>query len=192
MAKEAEIGSARYPQGVMIEDEFFGESEVFYNTVTIDIPITQANEDSVIKIRYQGCADEGLCYPPTVKVVYLSEVLSGETLQDSTTLPIKSEQYSLAERLIQKDNLPITLLLFFALGIGLAFTPCVLAMYPIVSGIVIGQGKPKTLSHSFWLTFSYVQGMAITYSLLGLVVAVAGAQFQACLLYTSPSPRDRG
>ncbi|WP_421134792.1 protein-disulfide reductase DsbD [Alteromonas sp. A079] len=181
VAKEAEIGSARYPQGVMIEDEFFGESEVFYNTVTIDIPITEANKDSVIKIRYQGCADEGLCYPPTVKVVYLSEVLSGETSQNSTTLPIKSEQYSLAERLIQKDNLPITLLLFFALGIGLAFTPCVFPMYPIVSGIVIGQGKPKTLSHSFWLTFSYVQGMAITYSLLGLVVAVAGAQFQAAL-----------
>ena len=181
VAKEAEIGSARYPQGVMIEDEFFGESEVFYNSVTIDIPITQASEDGVIKIRYQGCADEGLCYPPTVKVVYLSEVVSGEMLQASTPLQVKSEQYSLAERLIQKDNLPITLLLFFALGIGLAFTPCVFPMYPIVSGIVIGQGKPKTLSHAFWLTFSYVQGMAITYSLLGLVVAVAGAQFQAAL-----------
>jgi thiol:disulfide interchange protein DsbD len=181
VAKEAEIGRARYPQGVMIEDEFFGESEVFYNSVSIDIPITQASQDGVIKIRYQGCADEGLCYPPTVKVVYLSEVVSGETPQASNTLPVKSEQYSLAERLIQKDNLPITLLLFFALGIGLAFTPCVFPMYPIVSGIVIGQGKPKTLSHAFWLTFSYVQGMAITYSLLGLVVAVAGAQFQAAL-----------
>ncbi|HBO00040.1 MAG TPA: protein-disulfide reductase DsbD, partial [Alteromonas macleodii] len=72
-----------------------------------------------------------------------------------------------------------TLAGFFLLGIGLAFTPCVFPMYPIVSGIVIGQGKPKGLSHSFWLTFVYVQGMAITYSLLGVAVAVAGAQFQA-------------
>ena len=65
-----------------------------------------------------------------------------------------------------------------------------------MSGIVIGQGKPKTASHSFWLTFVYVQGMAITYSLLGLVVAVAGAQFQAALQHpvvletTEKAPRE--
>ena len=172
VAKEAEIGSARYPQGVMIEDEFFGESEVFYNSVSIDIPITQASQDGVVKIRYQGCADAGLCYPPTVKVVYLNEVGSNsvedadattESNSASTSSSSQSEQFDLAQRLIDKDNLALTLALFFALGVGLAFTPCVFPMYPIVSGIVIGQGKPKTASHSFWLTFVYVQGMAITY-----------------------------
>ncbi len=181
VAKEAEIGTPSYPDGVMIEDEFFGESEVFYNGVSITVPIESANADGIVKVRYQGCADAGLCYPPTVKVVYLSEVgvASSGNADDSDT-PV-SEQFSLAEQLINKDNLPLTLALFFALGIGLAFTPCVFPMYPIVSGIVIGQGKPKTTSHAFWLTFVYVQGMAITYSLLGLVVAVAGAQFQAAL-----------
>ncbi|WP_412723553.1 protein-disulfide reductase DsbD [Alteromonas sp. D210916BOD_24] len=184
VAKNASVGAASYPQGVIIEDEFFGESEVFYNRVSITLPIDYAESEGVVKVRYQGCADAGLCYPPTVKVVYLSEV--SNPVQSSANTDVKgnstvSEQFALAEQLINKDNLVVTLALFFALGVGLAFTPCVFPMYPIVSGIVIGQGKPKTTSHAFWLTFVYVQGMAITYSLLGLVVAVAGAQFQAAL-----------
>jgi thiol:disulfide interchange protein DsbD len=188
VTKQADIGEPTYPEGTTIQDEFFGESEVFYNTVTINIPIEKAEKDSVVKVRYQGCADAGLCYPPTVKVVYLSALASGgetavntEERQNKATQIPKSEQFLLADKLINKENLPLTLALFFALGIGLAFTPCVFPMYPIVSGIVIGQGKPKTTSHAFWLTLVYVQGMAITYSLLGLAVAVAGAQFQAAL-----------
>ena len=189
VAKNAEVGEPAFPSGVMIEDEFFGESEVFYDELSITLPITAASRDGVVKVRYQGCADAGLCYPPTIKVVYLNEVGSsfatnaGATTRSDNTLTSssQSEQFNLAQKLIDRDNLPLTLALFFALGIGLAFTPCVFPMYPIVSGIVIGQGRPKTVSHAFWLTFVYVQGMAITYSLLGLVVAVAGAQFQAAL-----------
>ena len=187
VAKQAEIGTPSYPEGVTIEDEFYGKSEVFYNNVSISVPIKSASKDGVVKIRYQGCADAGLCYPPTVKVVYLEALVNEqqsqnqETLNDAAEEGVASQQFNLAEQLINKDNLPLTLALFFALGVGLAFTPCVFPMYPIVSGIVIGQGKPKTTSHAFWLTFVYVQGMAITYSLLGLVVAVAGAQFQAAL-----------
>jgi thiol:disulfide interchange protein DsbD len=187
VAKQAEIGTPSYPEGVTIEDEFYGKSEVFYNNVSISVPIKSASKDGVVKIRYQGCADAGLCYPPTVKVVYLEALVNGQQSQNQETLNnaaeegVASQQFNLAEQLINKDNLPLTLALFFALGVGLAFTPCVFPMYPIVSGIVIGQGKPKTTSHAFWLTFVYVQGMAITYSLLGLTVAVAGAQFQAAL-----------
>ncbi|HBU50948.1 MAG TPA: protein-disulfide reductase DsbD, partial [Alteromonas australica] len=177
VAKNAEIGEASYPKGNIIEDEFYGESEVFHQQVDIHIPLTQVSADGIVKVRYQGCAEAGLCYPPTVKVVYV-DALAKSPAHGSTAT---SEQYSLADKLINKDNLALTLLLFLALGIGLAFTPCVFPMYPIVSGIVIGQGKPKGLSHSFWLTFVYVQGMAITYSLLGVAVAVAGAQFQAAL-----------
>ena len=188
VAKEAEIGEPAFPSGVMIEDEFFGESEVFYDGVSITLPIESALSDGVVKVRYQGCADAGLCYPPTVKVVYLNEVgrnapasTDAASGSNNTSTSSQSEQFDLAQQLIDKDNIALTLALFFALGVGLAFTPCVFPMYPIVSGIVIGRGKPKTASHSFWLTFVYVQGMAITYSLLGLVVAVAGAQFQAAL-----------
>ena len=108
--------------------------------------------------------------------------------QDNTAQPVASslevpvsEQFELASMLSGEQSLLITLLLFLGLGIGLAFTPCVFPMYPILSGIVIGQGKSISTSRAFSLSFIYVQGMAITYSLLGLIVASAGVQFQAAL-----------
>ena len=188
--KNATLGEPVFPPAEQIEDEFFGISDVFYNTVSFSYPITETVQDGVVKLRYQGCASAGLCYPPTTKVIYLNEIqgasvtgeLSGGEKQASqTSEQTVSEQYDLANLLQSDENLPLTLLLFFALGIGLAFTPCVFPMYPIVSGIVIGQGKDIKMSRAFTLAFVYVQGMAIMYSLLGLVVASAGVQFQASL-----------
>ena len=187
VGKDVELGEPVFPEGKEKEDEFFGLTEVYYHNVSFTVPVNQAKEDGVVKVRFQGCADAGLCYPPTVKVVYLSAVGDAEpAVQDSasseaTGEAVKSEQFGLAERLADKDNLPVTLLLFLALGIGLAFTPCVFPMYPILSGIVLGQGKGMSLSRAFTLSLVYVQGMAITYSILGLVVASAGVQFQAAL-----------
>jgi thiol:disulfide interchange protein DsbD len=198
VAKQAAIGEPHYPKGVIIEDEYFGESEVFYDEVTITVPITQATNDGIVKIRYQGCADAGLCYAPNIKTVYLNALASNanasvlsnsadpmstdeQSLSQTNPSSSQASQYSLADKLINKENLALTLVLFFALGIGLAFTPCVFPMYPIVSGIVIGQGKQAKAINAFWLTFTYVQGMAITYSILGLIVASAGMQFQAAL-----------
>ena len=188
--KNATLGEPVFPPAEQIEDEFFGISDVFYNTVSFSYPITETVQDGVVKLRYQGCASAGLCYPPTTKVIYLNEIqgasvtgeLSGGEKQASqTSEQTVSEQYDLANLLQSDENLPLTLLLFLALGIGLAFTPCVFPMYPIVSGIVIGQGKDIKMSRAFTLAFVYVQGMAIMYSLLGLVVASAGVQFQASL-----------
>ncbi|QJR80774.1 protein-disulfide reductase DsbD [Alteromonas pelagimontana] len=203
VTKNATLGEPAFPPAEQKEDEFFGISDVYFNRVSFSVPIEESVEDGVVKIRYQGCAEEGLCYPPTTKVVYLTAVnyatesggtaLSNDTATTSTTAsasspassnalePVQSEQFSLAQRLADDENLAITLLLFLALGIGLAFTPCVFPMYPILSGIVLGQGKNIKLSRAFWLSFIYVQGMAITYSLLGLIVASAGVQFQAAL-----------
>ena len=188
--KNAMLGEPVFPPAEQIEDEFFGISEVFYNAVSFSYPITETVQDGVVKLRYQGCASAGLCYPPTTKVIYLNEFqgasvtgeLSGGEAQTSPApAQTVSEQYDLASLLQSDENLPLTLLLFLALGIGLAFTPCVFPMYPIVSGIVIGQGKDIKMSRAFTLAFVYVQGMAIMYSLLGLVVASAGVQFQASL-----------
>lgn len=187
VGKDVELGEPVFPEGKEKEDEFFGLTEVYYHNVSFTVPVNQAKEDGVVKVRFQGCADAGLCYPPTVKVIYLSAVsdaepaVQGNTSSEATGEAVKSEQFGLAERLADKDNLPVTLLLFLALGIGLAFTPCVFPMYPILSGIVLGQGKGMSLSRAFTLSLVYVQGMAITYSILGLVVASAGVQFQAAL-----------
>ena len=188
VTKNATIGEPSLPEGKEKQDEFFGLTEVYYDSVTFTVPIEESVKDGVVKLRYQGCADAGLCYPPTTKVIYLEAVgaasdpasaaAGGDATQSAST---QSEQFTLAERLADDENLLWTLLIFLALGVGLAFTPCVFPMYPILSGIVIGQGKEIKLSKAFWLSFVYVQGMAITYSLLGLVVASAGVQFQAAL-----------
>lgn len=179
--QQVELGQPSFPAATQIEDEFFGISAVFYQQVEINYPIIQSQQDGVVKIRYQGCAEAGLCYPPTTQVVYLNEVGTGSEAAEATTEQAVSTQFELANLLSGEQTLAWSLMLFFALGIGLAFTPCVFPMYPILSAIVIGQGKQISPSRAFSLSFAYVQGMAITYSLLGLVVASAGVKFQAAL-----------
>ena len=189
--KQAELGLPVFPVAEQVEDEFFGLSDVFRGQLNISYAIVSSVQDGIVKIRYQGCADAGLCYPPTTKEIYLNQVGSNSVVEsgpdvasnsdESTTQVLISEQFELASLLSSEQSLFITLLLFLGLGIGLAFTPCVFPMYPILSGIVIGQGKTISTSRAFTLSFVYVQGMAITYSLLGLIVASAGVQFQAGL-----------
>lgn len=193
VVKNATLGEPVFPEAEQIEDEYFGISDVFFHEVAIQYPVIQSVEDGIVKIRYQGCAKAGLCYPPTTKVVYLSEVKGASdsasvttsdtnaNKEDKSNNSVVSEQFELSSLLSEGDNLALTLLIFLALGVGLAFTPCVFPMYPIVSGIVIGQGKNATLGQTLSLSFIYVQGMAVTYSLLGLAVASAGVQFQAAL-----------
>jgi thiol:disulfide interchange protein DsbD len=184
VVKNGELGEPEYPTPTQIEDEFFGVSDVFFEDMTVEYKIINAMQDAVVKLRYQGCATAGLCYPPTTKIIYLNAPnnASVNTSSEKVNALPQSEQFQLADRLLSNENLLITLGLFVLLGLGLAFTPCVFPMYPILSSIIVGAGKQTlTTSRAFFLSFVYVQGMAITYSLLGLIVASAGVQFQAAL-----------
>ncbi|WJG09252.1 protein-disulfide reductase DsbD [Aliiglaciecola sp. LCG003] len=191
VVKNAEVAEPIYPEAKIKEDEFFDEPQpVFYQQVDITYPVIWAKQDGVLKLQFQGCAEAGLCYPPTTQVVYLDKVAQAPSdLQQNLDASVKqsgakravSEQFQLLEMLTGDDSLGLKLLAFVVLGIGLAFTPCVFPMYPILSSIVVGQGKSITMSRALSLSFVYVQGMAITYSLLGLVIASAGAQFTAYL-----------
>lgn len=164
-----------YPQGIQTEDEFFGVSEVYYHQLTLRLPLTDIGEEAILKVQYMGCAEAGLCYPPiTQEVPLIAAANSG-----SNDIPV-STQNKLAEQLTSGTALA-TLGLFFLLGLGLAFTPCVFPMYPILTSIIVGQGKSLSGRRAFTLSFTYVQGMALTYSALGLVVASLGVQFQAYL-----------
>lgn len=182
--KNTELGDPVFPEAEQVEDEFFGLSDVFRGQLSVEYPITFSEQDGVVKIRYQGCADAGLCYPPVTKEVFLASVSAEQPSDVDNQVHsgvVVSEQFELASLLSSDESLFWTLLLFLGLGVGLAFTPCVFPMYPILSGIVIGQGKTMSMSRAFSLSFVYVQGMALTYSLLGLIVASAGVQFQASL-----------
>lgn len=187
ISKQANLGDLVFPLAQQKEDEFFGITAVYHHQVSLEYPIISSPKDGAITIKYQGCAEAGLCYPPATKTIQLDQVTSNLAIMDkaSTSLaatnPPVSQQFELANLLGSDDTLALTLLIFLVLGIGLAFTPCVFPMYPILSGIVIGQGKQISTKRAFLLSFVYVQGMALTYSLLGLVVAIAGVQFQSAL-----------
>ncbi|MDX1390839.1 MAG: protein-disulfide reductase DsbD [Rheinheimera sp.] len=166
-----------YPASMQIEDEYFGVSDVYFHQLTLRIPLTDVSDDAVFKIQYMGCAEAGLCYPPVTKEVPLLPLSSDSASPAATSdIPV-STQTTLAEKLTDGASLA-TLAGFFLLGLGLAFTPCVFPMYPILTSIIVGQGAGLSNKRAFTLSFSYVQGMAITYSLLGLVVASLGVKFQ--------------
>lgn len=167
-----------YPASMQIEDEFFGVSQVYFHQLTLRIPLTDISDDAVFKIQYMGCAEAGLCYPPVTKELPLIPLsAAAEATQDAqNTVPVSS-QHTLADKLNDGASIA-TLAGFFLLGIGLAFTPCVFPMYPILTSIIVGQGKQLSNKRAFTLSFFYVQGMAITYSLLGLVIASLGVRFQ--------------
>ncbi|OEY71137.1 protein-disulfide reductase DsbD [Rheinheimera salexigens] len=172
-----------YPASMQIEDEYFGITDVYFHQLILRIPLADISEDAVFKIQYQGCAEAGLCYPPVTKELPISTVINKDNAtanaglaSDSKQTPISS-QNTLANKLSDGASLA-TLFGFFLLGLGLAFTPCVFPMYPILTSIIVGQGKQLSNKRAFSLSFSYVQGMAITYSALGLVVASLGVKFQ--------------
>ncbi|HDX8438730.1 TPA: protein-disulfide reductase DsbD [Aeromonas dhakensis] len=170
------------PAGTDHEDDFFGKTQVYYREVQIPVTLTEAGQQASLKISYQGCTD-GLCYPPTDKRIAV-EPLVAEPPHDQvdapTPAPASSQQDQLAAAL-GSQGFWLSVAAFFALGLGLAFTPCVFPMYPILTGIIAGAGHRLSTRRAFLLSFVYVQGMAVTYTLLGLVVASAGLKFQAAL-----------
>lgn len=177
------IVSHEKPSATQIEDEFFGVSDVYFFETEIAVKVADVGDNALLKVRYQGCAKAGLCYQPTVKEVPVDVItkidVSAVEPSQADDIATSSIQNQLADKL-NSESFFWVLVLFFGLGVGLAFTPCVFPMFPILSGIIAGQSN-LTAKKGLWLSLVYVQGMALTYSLLGLVVASAGAQFQAAL-----------
>ncbi|MFM5756953.1 protein-disulfide reductase DsbD [Aeromonas veronii] len=170
------------PEGTEHEDDFFGKTRVYYQQVSIAVPLKEVGENATLRVRYQGCTD-GLCYPPTDKLIDVAPLVTATTASTEETAqsvtPV-SQQDQLAAAL-GNQGFWLSIVAFFALGLGLAFTPCVFPMYPILTGIIAGAGDRLSTGRAFLLSMVYVQGMAVTYTLLGLVVASAGLKFQAAL-----------
>lgn len=167
---QAKIAAVQLPPGVWHEDEFYGKSEIYRDKLTLPVTINQATSGATLTVTYQGCADAGFCYPPETKTVPLSAVVAK---------PVSEPPAPVAEQ--PPAQLPFSAFWALLIGIGIAFTPCVLPMYPLISGIVLGGKQRLSTARALLLAFIYVQGMALTYTALGLVVAAAGLQFQAAL-----------
>jgi len=156
------------PEGLAHSDEFFGATEVYRDRLELLIP---ANASGQIKVSWQGCADAGLCYSPQSQQVDLGGA-------QSATAPEQAQDQSLAATL-QQGSLVWSLLLFFGLGLLLAFTPCSLPMLPILAGLVVGSGASP--GRGFAVAGSYVVSMALVYAGLGVLAALLGANLQALL-----------
>lgn len=186
MAKtqEGQPLAIRFEQKAKIHnDPYFGEVAIFTQPLSADFSVENLSPEQQIEISYQGCT-QGFCYPPEVKSLRIGDLAvlaeTEKTPEKPTALSAQqtTEQDRLAAGLFQSKY---AVLGFFLLGLGLAFTPCVLPMLPLLSAIVIGQQERPNMWRAFGLSFLYVQGMALTYTLLGLAVAAIGLPFQIAL-----------
>jgi thioredoxin:protein disulfide reductase len=183
---QAQLGPLSLPRGKEKEDEYFGKQEVYHNELIATLPVSRgaANETLSVplKVTYQGCADAGLCYPPTTKTINVSLPPGiGATLSSSASADTFVSEQDRQASFIVEGNLLLVMAAFFGSGILLAFTPCVLPMVPILSGIIIGQGDKVSSRRSFALSLVYVLGMSFTYTIAGALFAAAGKQVQAAL-----------
>ena len=165
----------RLPAGEIKNDPTFGEVEIYRSGVILRTdPLANDDvQDKSLFLSYQGCAEDGICYPPQTKSI---------DFRDSSGEPL-SETLSILER-VKGQNSFFLLLIFFSFGVLLSLTPCVLPMLPILSGILVGQTGKSRKNNQIKLSIVYVFGMASTYSLLGLFVSLAGYRLQ--VLFQSP------
>lgn len=184
-APSSGVRLARYtlPPGKIKVDEFVGKTEIFEKGFETILPVTglgSADRDLQLKITYQGCSEKGvtICYPPMTKVFgvqFRGGVLSAV---DTSLLPPSAPARSIAERSLK--TLVIAVLAAFGAGLLLTFTPCVLPMVPILSGVIVGaEGTHVTKLRGGLLSYSYVLGTALTYTVAGVVAGATGDQLQA-------------
>lgn len=203
-----EVTGIELPEAVAITDEYFGDTHVYYGEVEIPIELARPAgpaRDLPLAVRFQGCQTDGICYPPMARSIEVdlpqaeaaieAPAPSDGASDDATgaaqpaaaspagdagagqNLP-ESDQDRLA-RLITEQPMALTLALFVLLGIGLAFTPCVFPMIPILSGIIAGEGENITRGKAFALSLAYVLAMALTYTAVGVIAALMGYNVQA-------------
>ncbi|MGC1458870.1 MAG: protein-disulfide reductase DsbD [Steroidobacteraceae bacterium] len=202
-ASPVQLGTLALPEGKSQTDEYFGAQQIYEHSVSATLPVARATaagpQDLALDVTYQGCAHAGLCYPPITKTLAVTlppagaagggtaaaapDAAAGVAAAPSAATGFVSQQDRLAG-LIRNGNLLLMIATFFASGLVLAFTPCVLPMVPILSGIIAGHGANVTTSRAFGLSLSYVLGMACTYTLAGIAVAAAGAHVQALFQQT--------
>lgn len=181
------------PPGKVKEDPSFGSVEVNIGDIDIDVPLTRGSTAEIpiaLRIGYQGCKEDSLCYPPIKKTVPLilsalsTPVLAagtdvGQVSVVSESKPVKiSEQDSITQRLID-GGLLANVLLFLGAGLLLSLTPCVFPMIPILSGIILGQKETITPARGFMLSLVYVLAMALTYAVAGVFAAMVNFNIQA-------------
>jgi len=185
-----ELGTPQFPLGKRKQDPFFGDIEIYRDDVKIVLPVKRDGAASAITLAAvsQGCADIGVCYVPQEQKAELT--LASLAAGTERGAPVDGGLLSsFAAGQAQDTRIAglfqggfwLLIASFFGFGLLLAFTPCMLPMVPILSGIIAGRGHRLTKMHGFLLSAAYVFGMAITYALAGVAAGLSGAMLSAML-----------
>lgn len=184
------VGAPRFPEGEIHEDKFFGKQVTYRREVRILLPLAAAGADRVkISVTSQGCADVGVCYVPQTQSAELRLASAGAAPVLSKDGPFfsspgrraaESEDLRFAS-VLESGKLWAVMAVFFAAGLLLTFTPCVLPMIPILSGIIIGEGRKVTRQRAALDSLAYVLGMAVTYTAIGVAAAFSGSLLSSAL-----------
>ena len=197
-----DIVKVTLPEGEWKMDANFGKVQVFHQSHQAEITLQRTRKDAqtiVLDATYQGCSDKGLCYPPINK--QLTVALPADTLSTAplaamsaaVAQPLPTKATPLIEtaqpqnenvqiaRLFKQGNYWLIVAFFFGAGLLLAFTPCMLPMVPILSGIIVGRGHHLTRMHGFILSLAYVLGMALTYAAVGVAAGLSGTLLTTAL-----------
>src|SRR5487761_2373811 len=179
------LGTAQFPQGDVHNDEFFGKVETYRKELRIRLPLTRDASTNKLKLTVtsQGCADVGVCYVPQQQTVDIDLPAAGNASAASPapgTGGVVNDEARF-ERLLASGSLWLIAAAFFGAGVLLTFTPCVLPMIPILSGIIVGEGRNATRTRAFTLSVAYVLGMSVTYTGIGVGAALSGNLLSAAL-----------
>ena len=217
-AEQAALGTPDIPPGKMKKDEIFGDVEVHRGQLPIRLPLSASGETVTLKVASQGCADAGVCYPPSEQTVLLDPAQPGvrvwpagldgdsaggglldrlrgraaaATSSPAADTPAATDSTatgapppddgSFAAGLLRGGNLWLVAITFFGFGLALSFTPCVLPMVPILSGIIVGHGAHISRGRALALSLAYVLGMAVTYAIAGVAAGLSGTLLSAAL-----------
>ncbi|SAK93987.1 protein-disulfide reductase [Caballeronia calidae] len=189
---DATIGAAQLPAGKVHFDQTFNKDvETYRGELIIRIPVTQAKGPFELAVTSQGCADQGICYPPMEKTYRVK----GDALQPpgaSPSVPVtvgdnsrswfeRATNADYAQSMLEGGGFFAVVGLYFLAGIVLSLLPCSYPMIPILSAIIVGEGARVTRTRGFALSVSYVIGMALVYTVLGIAAALIGQSLGAWL-----------
>ncbi|WP_456413649.1 protein-disulfide reductase DsbD [Thiolapillus sp.] len=203
------LGEVRFPPAKIKPDSVrpdgsFGDISVFEGSLDLSIPLLRksaAASEAKVTLKYQGCAERGICYPPQKKefklllpAVAQGDLAAAGSTSEKQAAPVsapapsrveQSEQDQIASMLGNASTWLI-ILTFFGIGLLLAFTPCVFPMIPILSGIIAGQGAGITTRKAFTLSVVYVLAMAVTYTIVGVLAGIFGASLNLTAAFQNP------
>jgi thiol:disulfide interchange protein DsbD len=182
----AEIAGVELPPAEIKNDKNFGKMEVYHHDFKAKVNFANIKNNAIkISATYQGCSEKGLCYAPMTKT-FTVDLTTAKNIVNAPekTIVLNDNSTDNTTKILKSGNLWLVIAGFFAAGLLLSLTPCVLPMIPILSSIIVGsqsqQIKPSKL-HAFGLSVAYVLGMALSYTLAGVAAGLSGNLFSQSL-----------